>query len=438
VASGHSIDPAHWQAALAELLGRVAGRFARVEPRRRARAFVCGLLAELPRKNCWTIAEHAGDATPDGMQHLLSQAVWDEDAVRDDIRDYVIDHLGDPEAVLVLDETGDCKKGSSTVGGQRQYTGTSGKIDNAQVAVYLVYASPCGHAVVDRELYVPKGWIADADRRAAAGVPEQVTFATKPELARVMLERALAAGVPAAWVTADEVYGGNPSLRGSLETRQVPYVLAVRCAEVLQPSDGPPTPARVLAAEVGPERWLTINAGDGAKGKRWYAWTRMELAGDGAPAGWGRWLLVRRSRSTGELAFYRCAGPAGTSLAALVQAAGCRWRIEESFQATKGRCGLDEHQVRCWRSWYRWVRLAMLAYAFLVVVALTERQGHPPPPGVIALTCNEIAHLFAVLVLHPAGDDRHRLRWSWWRRRHQGRARRAHDYHYQRQAARQP
>jgi SRSO17 transposase len=168
VAAGHSIDPTRWQPALQELLDRIAGRFARVEPRRRASAFVRGLLADLPRKNCWTISEHAGDPSPDGMQHLLSQAVWDADAVRDDVRDYVIDRLADAEAVLVIDETGDLKKGRATVGVQRQYTGTAGKIDNAQVAVYLVYAAPAGHAVIDRELYLPKGWIADADRRAAA------------------------------------------------------------------------------------------------------------------------------------------------------------------------------------------------------------------------------------------------------------------------------
>jgi SRSO17 transposase len=435
VAAGHSIDATRWQAALQELLDRIAGRFARVEPRRRASAFVRGLLADLPRKNCWTISEHAGDPSPDGMQHLLSQAVWDADAVRDDVRDYVVDHLTDPEAVLVVDETGDLKKGTATVGVQRQYTGTAGKIDNAQVAVYLVYAAPAGHAVIDRELYLPKGWIADADRRAAAGVPEQVAFATKPELARVMLERALAAQVPASWVTADEVYGGNPRLRSWLETHRMPYVLAVRCAEVLQPRCGPPTTATALAQQVPPERWLTINAGDGVKGRRWYAWTQVELAADGTPTGWGRRLLIRRSLSTGELAFYRCAGPVDRPLAALVKVAGCRWRIEESFQATKGLCGLDEHQVRRWTSWYRWATLAMLAYAFLAVAAATERDRHPPPPGVIALSCSEIQHLFAALVIRPVSDWRHRLRWSWWRRRHQARARACH---YRRQTTQQP
>ena len=174
MAAGHSVgvDPVRWQAGLEELLGRVAGRFGRVEPRRHARAFVLGLLADLPRKNCWTIAEHAGQATPDGMQHLLAGAVWDEHAVRDDVRGYLVEHLGDPEAVLVVDETGDLKKGASTVGVQRQYTGTAaGKVDNAQVAVYLAYATTAGHGVIDRELYLPQGWLDDPARLQAAGVP---------------------------------------------------------------------------------------------------------------------------------------------------------------------------------------------------------------------------------------------------------------------------
>ena len=186
MAAGHSVDvdPVSWQAGLEELLGRVAGRFGRVEPRWRARAFVLGLLADLPRKNCWTLAEHAGDASPDGMQHLLGRAVWDEDGVRDDVRDYVVEHLGDPGAVLVVDETGDLKKGTHTVGVGRQYTGTAGKVDNAQVAVYLAYATDVGHGVIDRELYLPQGWLADAERCQAAGVPAPRAFATKPELAR--------------------------------------------------------------------------------------------------------------------------------------------------------------------------------------------------------------------------------------------------------------
>ena len=433
MAAGHSVtvDPARWQELFDQVMGRVAGRFARVELRRRAKAFVRGLLTDLPRKNCWTIAEHAGDATPDGMQHLLARAVWDADAVRDDVRALLVEHLGDQAAVLVVDETGDLKKGTATVGVQRQYTGTAGKVDNAQVAVYLAYATGAGHGVIDRELYLPQGWLADAERCHAAGVPDQVGFATKPELARVMLERALDAGVPAGWVTADEVYGGSPALRGWLEARQLPYVLAVKATEPLPPPSGPSAPAARLAAHIPSACWLRISAGQGAKGRRWYAWSRLPLATAGAPPGWGRWLLLRRSLHTGELAFYLCAAPASTPLVALVRVAGSRWRVEEAFQAGKGLCGLDQHQVRRWGSWYRWVTLAMLAYAFLVVAAVTEHGRHPAPPGAIELTCNEVQHLFAALVAVPVADRGHRLRWSWWRRRQQARARACH---YRRQA----
>ena len=266
--------------------------------------------------------------------------------------------------MLVVDETGDCKKGTATVGVQRQYTGAAGKVDNAQVAVYLAYTTTAGHGVIDRELYVPQGWLADAERCHAAGVPAQRAFATKPELARVMLERALDAGVPAGWVTADEVYGGDPALHGWLEARGMPYVLAVKRTEPLPAPCGAPVPAARLAERVPPERWLRISAGQGAKGRRWYAWSQVALATAGAPDGWGRWLLVRRSLTTGELAYHACAGPASLPLVALVRIAGTRWRVEEAFQAGKGLCGLDEHQVRMWRSWYRWVTLAMLAYAF--------------------------------------------------------------------------
>jgi SRSO17 transposase len=346
------------------------------------------------------------------------------------VRDYLVEHLADPRAVLVVDETGDLKKGSHTVGVQRQYTGTAGKVDNAQVAVYLAYATTAGHGVIDRELYLPQGWTDDPARCRAAGVPDQVGFATKPELARVMLERVLDAQVPAGWVTADEVYGNSPALRGWLEGRQLPFVLAVKATEPLCGRSGPSVSAARLAEGIRPECWLRISPGHGAKGRRWYAWSRVALSPADAPDGWQRWLLVRRSLTTGELAYYLCAGPADTPLVALVRTAGARWRVEEAFQAGKGLCGLDEHQVRRWRCWYRWVTLAML-----VVAAVTEHARHPAPPGVIQLTCNEIQHLFAALVCRPAGDHAHRLRWSWWRRRQQARARACH---YRRQAAQQP
>ena len=229
VAAEASVDPARWPEIFDELMGRIAGRFGRVEPRRRARAFVLGLLSGLPRKNCWSIAEYAGDPTPGGMQHLLGRARWDADAVRDDLRAYLTERLGDPGAVLVVDETGDVKKGTATAGVQRQYTGTAGRTENAQVAVYLAYVAPAGHALIDRELYLPRSWIADPGRCRAAGIPEETAFATKPALARRMLARTLDARVPAGWVAGDEVYGADPGLRSDLEKRETGYVLAVAC-----------------------------------------------------------------------------------------------------------------------------------------------------------------------------------------------------------------
>ena len=411
---------------------RAGARFRRVEPRRRARALVVGLLAGLPRKNCWTIAEHAGDATPDGMQHLLARAKWDADGVRDDVRGYVAEHLGDPRAVLVVDETGDLKKGSATAGVQRQYTGTAGRVENAQVAVYLGYAARRGHALIDRELYLPKSWTSDPARCAAAGIPADVTFATKPQLARRMIERAVAAKVPFAWVAGDEVYGDNGPLRTWLEQQHIAYVLAVACDHRVPAGAGRTVRADELAARLPRRAWQQLSAGDGAKGRRHYDWAWVTIS---HPAPGCRYLLIRRNRRTGDLAFYRCYTPDPVPLATLVKVAGLRWTIEENFQASKGLTGLDEHQVRRWASWYRWVTLAMLAVAVLTIAAALESLRTPDPAGQIPLTRNEIARLFAGLTIKHPHDDRHQIRWSNWRRRHQHRAK---TCHYQRQAAQDP
>ena len=409
-----------------ELMGRVAGRFARVEPRRRARAFVLGLLADLPRKNCWTIAEHAGDPSPGGMQHLLGRARWDADGIRDDLRDYVTEYLGDSDAVLVVDETGDLKKGTATAGVQRQYTGTAGRTENAQVAVYLTYAARAGHAMIDRELYLPKSWTAEPARCAAAGIPEDTAFATKPALARRMLARSLDAGVPASWVAGDEVYGADPRLRGDLEERRIGYVLAVACRHTVTTGAGTAR-ADVLARRLPRSAWQRHSAGQGAKGCRYYDWAWITID-PGQPG--HRWLLIRRNRTTKELACYQCYAPRPVSLATLVKVAGLRWTAGENFQAGKGLAGLDEHQVRTWTSWHRWVTLAMLACAFLTITAATEHARQPPPDGQIPLTRNEIARLFTTLLIQPARNTRHLLHWSEWRRRHQYRSRTSH---YQRQ-----
>jgi SRSO17 transposase len=366
-----------WAAGLETLHARISPRFARAEPRRRALAYLRGLLGNVVRKNGWQLAEHAGERTPDGMQRLLATADWDPDLVRDDLRTYVVEHLGDPQAVLVVDETGFCKKGTTSVGVQRQYSGTAGKVDNCQLGVFLAYASAKGRGFIDRELYLPESWTDDPERCQAARVPEQVEFRTKPQLAQLMLERALDAGVPATWVTADEVYGGSPALRGWLEDRGLWHVLAVKCTELLA-VNGPPgstrTSARQLAAAVPAEQWIACSAGHGAKGRRLYHWTRLQLATP-ATAGMARWLLVRRRRSDGELAFYACYAPAATPLVGLVRVAGTRWAVEEGFEQAKGEVGLDHYEVRKWPGWYRHITLALLAHAFL---AITRAQATSP------------------------------------------------------------
>lgn len=427
---GHSVEPARWAAETDRLLDGMAGRFARVQTRRRARGLVLGLLADLPRKNCWTIAEHAGDADPHGMQYLLGRARWDEQGARDDLRDYVVGELDDPGAVLVVDETGDLKKGTCTVGVQRQYTGTAGRVENAQVAVYLTYAAERGHAMIDRELYLPRTWVEDPERRAAAGVPGEIEFATKPALAAGMLTRALHAGIPARWVAGDEVYGADPGLRAECELHRIGYVLAVGCDRRVRTAAGP-VRVDALAARLPHHAWQRLSAGAGAKGHRFYDWAWIDQLPDqpdphDQPEGGCRSLLVRRHRHTGELAYYRCYSPESVPLRELVRVAGRRWAIEESFQAGKGLAGLDEHQVRRWTSWYRWTLLAMTAHALLAVIAANARPAAPDTCGLIALSCAELRRLLIVLVVEPARNLACPLAWSHWRRRHQHHARTSH------------
>jgi SRSO17 transposase len=439
MAAGLSVDLDRWRQEFDELMLRVGARFARVEPRRRMTAFVRGLLAGLPRVNCWSIAEHAGEGCPRGMQRLLSSAVWDEAGVRDDLRGYVLEHFADPGAVLVVDETGDLKKGVMTVGTQRQYTGTAGRTENAQVAVYLAYASPAGSAFIDRALYLPRSWTSDPARCQAAGVPGGTAFATKPALARQMITRALDAGTPAAWVTGDEVYGQDPQLRAEIARRGLGYVLAVAKTHAVPAGIGT-RPAGELARRLPARAWQRLSAGPGAKGPRWYDWAlievsdpaqEVELAGEPRPGrvtgGDGpHWLLIRRRISDGELAFYRAHAPRPVPLAQLVHVAGSRWKAEDGFAGGKELAALDEHQVRCWTSWHRWTILALLAHAFLSVLAATAPHGPGPGAGqLIPLTRNEIRRLFTGLGQQPA-TPRKQLHWSRWRRRHQATAQACH------------
>jgi len=360
------------------------------------------------------------------MQRLLGEAVWDADKVRDDVRSYVVDELGDAGAVLVLDDTGDLKKGAHSVGVQRQYTGTAGKVDNAQVSVFLAYASRHGQALIDREIYLPKSWTDNPMRCTAAGVPEPVRFASKVTLARRMLARAATAGAPAAWCTADESYGGDRGLRRDLQARGSGYVLAVAKSHRVTVPLGL-LRADQVAAGLSRRAWNRYSAGDGAKGRREYDWAWVAITPPDDETAGHHWLLIRRSLSDGELAFYRCWSARPVALPTLVKVAGTRWSIESCFQGSKNAAGLDEHQVRRWDSWYRHTTLVMLAYAILAVIAARERTRHPPGDHtLIPLTVNEIRRLLAKLITNTVHTISYRLDWSRWRRQHQARAKTSH------------
>jgi len=378
-AGAPSVDGAriqHWAAGLDELRERLAPRFRRPEVLQRAGRYVAGLLARIERKNGWQVAEHLGEPHPRGVQRLLDAARWDADAVRDDLREYVVEHLGDARGVLVLDETGFLKKGTKSVGVARQYSGTAGRTENCQVAVFLAYATPHGRAFLDRALYLPKTWTEDTQRCAAVGVPKTVTFAAKGALAKQMLQRAFAAGVPAAWVVGATVYGSTTDLRPWLETQQRAYVLAVATSHRVW-IDARQITAHGAIARLPADAWHRLSAGDGAQGPRLYDWAWLPLDGPRLD-GWGRWLLARRSLSDpAEVAYYRVFAPRDTPLTEMVRAAGSRWAIEEGFECAKGEVGLDHYEVRGWAAWHRHITLALLAHAYLEVtrLAATREDG---------------------------------------------------------------
>lgn len=363
-----------WAGEVTAVGERIGRHFARSEPRRRAVAYVRALLSDTERKNGWQVAEHLGEATPDGVQHLLARADWDADAVRDELAGYVHEHLGEAGGVLIVDETGFLKKGVKSCGVARQYTGTAGRIENAQVGVFLAYASGQGHALIDRALYLPKEWTDDRPRCDAAGVPDRVGFATKPQLAERMIRRAWALGVGAAWVTADTVYGHDGKFRRFLEANGQAYLLAVPSNESLP---GGPVRATVagVAAALRAGSWMRASAGAGSKGPREYDWA-VRAFGAVDERGWRSWLVVRRHRERpDERAYFFAHGPADTPAAELIRVAGTRWRVEECLELGKGECGLDEYEVRSWTGWHRHVTLSLLALAVVAVI----RSRLPPP-----------------------------------------------------------
>jgi SRSO17 transposase len=359
-----------WAEGLGEVSDLIGPRFARSEPRENAVDYVRGLLSGAERKNSWTLSERAGQAVPDRMQRLLSTTDWDPDAVRDDLRSYVVKHLGAADGVLIVDETGFLKKGARSAGVARQYSGTAGRVENTQIGVFLTYSSPAGRTFLDRELYLPKVWTEDRDRCDAAGIPTDRGFKTKPELAMDMLARALDAGVPARWVTGDAVYGQYYKLRKALEERGVFYVLAVPMNQHVIAKTGTLGAERradELIAALPATAWRTRSAGTGSKGDRRYAWARARINGARDPDA-EYWLLARRSLTDPtDIAYYLTHGPKRVALAELARAAGARWAIEETFQTSKGQTGLDHYQVRQYTGWYRHITLSMLAHAFLTV-----------------------------------------------------------------------
>lgn len=364
-----------WDDRFRDLSERLAGRFSRRDLRRRAEDYLRGLLGRVERKNSWQLAEAVGDPRPYGLQRLLGRARWDADAVRDDLCRYVVEHLGETDGVLIVDETGFLKKGTRSAGVARQYSGTAGRVENSQIGVFLAYRSRRGAAFLDRALYLPKSWAEDRPRREAADIPEAVSFATKPELARVMLRRALQSRVPARWVTADEVYGSDSKFRRLIEESGLGYVVAVTSAQrlFLGGSSG-----RVDAfADEQPEgAWRRLSCGAGAKGQRFYDWAFIEFPSQSdEPAIKG--LLVRRSiADPSDRAYYLCRMPRGTGLEELVRIAGCRWAIETAFEQAKQEVGLDDYEVRSWGGWHRHVTMSLLAHAFLEVL----RGKEPPQP----------------------------------------------------------
>jgi SRSO17 transposase len=426
-----------WAQALTHLHARIAPRFVRAEPRRRALAYLQGILSSIERKNGWQLAEHAREATPYGMQRLLSRAVWDVGLVRDDVRAYVLEQLGTEEAIVVLDESSFPKRGKKSAGVQVQYCGTTGQVQNCQVGVFLAYVTASGHSLIDRELYLPLSWIEDQQRCQAAGIPDAVGFQTKGELAVQMMERIWQADIPISWVVADTVYGGNLDLRTWLEAHAYSYVLAVACDEpvgILAP-DGRRRQVEVSQVEallLHDQDWQRLSMSEGTKGPRLFDWACVPILHHWEADG-RHWVLLRRCLSDPrEIAYYFVFGPPATTLPVMVKAIGARWHIEEDFETTKDM-GLDHYEVRSWIGWYRHITLVMVAQAFLTGICAQDTASASPTLSVeasvaldaapsarplLALTVPEVRHLLGHLIWPPPSSVKVVLAWSWWRRCH--------------------
>lgn len=367
-----------WKAELSRLKRFAAPALGRAETRESAGSFIDGLLSSAERKTGWMLAEEAGLERPYRIQSLLGRSSWSADHLRDLVRAYVAEALGDESGVLVIDETGFLKKGKHSVGVGRQYSGTAGRIENCQIGVFAGYASRYGHALVDRQIYLPGDWAENEERRRKASVPDEVAFATKPAMAREMIARTLDAGLPCAWVLADALYGSDHQLRRMLEKRGQPYVLAVRSNHTLRFLEDwnlVQTDPAAMAEAFEDDQWASLTAGEGSKGPRLYDWARASLGWD-KDEGFERWLLVRRSQRDPEaLAYFFAYAPQGASLAELAAAAGLRWTIEECFLRAKDDLGLDHCEARSWHGWHRHMSLVMAAAAFLAKLSADQRRS---------------------------------------------------------------
>ncbi len=427
----------NWAMSLCQLHQRLAPRFARPEVHQHALLYLQAILSDIPRKNGWQIAEHARQGRPYGMQRLLSRAVWDEDGVRDDLRTLVCQSLN-PSPLLpasqvfpvhVIDESGFPKRGSHSAGVAPQYCGASGQVENCQVGVFLSYVTALGHALIDRELYLPENWCSDQPRWQAAHIPQTVPFQTKPELAKRMLQRAQAAGLPLGWVVGDTVYGHSPDLRAWLQEQGFPYALAVPSLEVVCVQ----TRAGLLLSDVASiaqqalrgSDWQRLSASSGTKGERLFDWAMLPWL-QGGTQDERHWLVIRRCfDDPTEFAYYLVFAPLATPLCTIVQAIGTRWQIEEDLQATKA-LGLDQYEVRSYLGWYRHITLVQLAYAFLVSITVhnhltaSARSAEPPACSpLIPLTTCEARHLLAHLIWPAPTSAPLICQWSIFRRTHQ-------------------
>ena len=459
------------RALLEDLKATVAGAFGRRESRATFADLVTGLLLELPRKNCWSIAEAVGHQTPDRLQHLLSRAVWDADAVLTTVAGWAVGHLSQQVSgpvTLAVDETGDAKSSPDAVGAAQQYSGSLGGIGLCQVAVHLSVVTPAGHAVIGRRLYLGAAWAGDDERRTLVGVPDEVVFATKPDLGIALLQDAVAAGITAQYVTADEVYG-SVAFRTAVRRLHLAYVVAVPANRHLTLPDHRRRACTDVVKLVPATAWARMRTGSATKGAKDYDWALLTVEEDDTPAGQApagdahakttdaggvpaaapttsrsagghSMLLVRRHRYTRMLAFFRAWTPGPVSLTDLVAVVCARWHIEEDFQLAKRTTGLDQGQVRTWTSWHRWSTAALTAYAFLVIAALLEHQTEhqtehataqttgEDPTQLVPISIPELQHLLAAAALPTPRRDRvHVQRWSHWRRHHQARARSCHQ-----------